>query len=248
MGAGGNAGNQSAIKVIRGLATGSMRPTGAGVRRAMAQQLAVGLMLGAGLAAGGWLRVYVTNGNALNATAISISLFLIVVCSVVAGTGECQLVGVKGTLLHCRCRCATEANYMFYAPLAHPKLPCQGASLDGWDGHMADATPPVPAPGCRAALRPGARGHRPGQRRHEHPGTRRLHATGCMPQAAWSAPGCHALLPLKCHSAPRMRPPAHPPSAGPPCQVIMDVSGVLITCATCHLVLDQLAAGLTATS
>ena len=27
-------------------------------------------------------------------------------------------------------------------------------------------------------------------------------------------------------------------------QVIMDITGVLITCATCHLVLDQLAAGL----
>ncbi|KAL4424984.1 hypothetical protein ABPG77_002869 [Micractinium sp. CCAP 211/92] len=137
VGAGGNAGNQSAIKVIRGLATGSMRPTGAGVRRAMAQQLAVGLMLGAGLAAGGWLRVYVTNGNALNATAISISLFLIVVCSVVAGTG-------------------------------------------------------LPFALARAGIDPA--------------------------------------------------------NAGTSIQVIMDVSGVLITCATCHLVLDQLAAGLTATS
>ncbi len=248
MGAGGNAGNQSAIKVIRGLATGSMRPTGAGVRRAMAQQLAVGLMLGAGLAAGGWLRVYVTNGNALNATAISISLFLIVVCSVVAGTGECQLVGVKGTLLHCRCRCATEANSMFHAPLAHPKLPCQGASLDGWDEVtwltqrllcllLAAGLPFALA---RAGIDPANAGT-----------SIQVHA-GCMPQAA-----CRRLLvaPLAVMHfrrysaiAPRMRPPAHPPSAGPPCQVIMDVSGVLITCATCHLVLDQLAAGLTATS
>jgi hypothetical protein len=87
VGAGGNAGNQSAIKVIRGLATGSLKPTTAGIRRAMQQQLAVGLMLGVGLAAGGWLRVYVTNGNALNATAISVSLFLIVLTSVLAGTG-----------------------------------------------------------------------------------------------------------------------------------------------------------------
>lgn len=63
---------------------------GPGVRRAMQQQLAVGLLLGAGLAAGGWVRVYLTNGNALNATAISISLFLIVLCSVVAGTGTCD--------------------------------------------------------------------------------------------------------------------------------------------------------------
>lgn len=137
VGAGGNAGNQSAIKVIRGLATGTMRPTGAGVRRAMTQQLAVGLMLGAGLAAGGWLRVYVTNGDALNATAIAISLFLIVVCSVIAGTG-------------------------------------------------------LPFALARAGIDPA--------------------------------------------------------NAGTSIQVIMDVSGVLITCATCHLVLDQLAAGLSATS
>ena len=87
VGAGGNAGNQSAIKVIRGLATGTMQDTGAGVRRAMQQQVAVGLMLGTGLAAGGWVRVYLTNGDVLNATAISIALFLIVLCSVVAGTG-----------------------------------------------------------------------------------------------------------------------------------------------------------------
>ncbi|PRW55900.1 Magnesium transporter [Chlorella sorokiniana] len=133
VGAGGNAGNQSAIKVIRGLATGSMKPTGPGVRRAMQQQLAVGLLLGAGLAAGGWVRVYLTNGNALNATAISISLFLIVLCSVVAGTG---------------------------LPFALAK-----AGVD-------------------------------------------------------------------------------PANAGTSIQVIMDITGVLITCATCHLVLDQLAAGL----
>ncbi len=88
VGAGGNAGNQSAIKIIRGLATGSFKPTAAGIRRAMKQQAAVGLMLGLGLAAGGWVRVYITNGDALNATAISISLFLIVLCSVLAGTGE----------------------------------------------------------------------------------------------------------------------------------------------------------------
>ncbi|PSC71584.1 Magnesium transporter [Micractinium conductrix] len=132
VGAGGNAGNQSAIKVIRGLATGAMKPTGAGMGRAMKQQLAVGLMLGTGLAAGGWLRVYITNGDVLNATAISISLFLIVVCSVVAGTG-------------------------------------------------------LPFALARAGIDPA--------------------------------------------------------NAGTSIQVVMDVTGVLLTCATCHLVLDQLAQG-----
>ena len=71
------------------------------MQRAMQQQLAVGLMLGAGLAAGGWVRVYLTNGNALNATAISISLFLIVLCSVVAGTGAHG----QGVLRECNCCC-----------------------------------------------------------------------------------------------------------------------------------------------
>ena len=37
-----------------------------------------------------------------------------------------------------------------------------------------------------------------------------------------------------------------PANAGTSIQVVMDVSGVLITCATCHLVLDQLAQGLQA--
>lgn len=105
VGAGGNAGNQSAIKIIRGLATGSLKPTAAGIRRAMQQQLAVGLMLGLGLAAGGWVRVYITNGDPLNATAISISLFLIVLCSVLAGTGEHDQIApwrLAGCTAHCQ--------------------------------------------------------------------------------------------------------------------------------------------------
>ena len=38
VGAGGNAGNQSAIKVIRGLATGSMKPTGGQCSSPLSQQ------------------------------------------------------------------------------------------------------------------------------------------------------------------------------------------------------------------
>lgn len=109
VGAGGNAGNQSAIKVIRGLvrapatccwlfipaiaaismvlqATGTIRSTAASFRKILSQQAAVGALLGASLAAGGWLRVYLTNGNAWNATAISVSLLCIVFTSVVMGT------------------------------------------------------------------------------------------------------------------------------------------------------------------
>jgi Mg/Co/Ni transporter MgtE len=43
-------------------------------------------MLGGGLAAGGWLRVYLTNGDTWNANAISFSLLCIVFSSVVLGT------------------------------------------------------------------------------------------------------------------------------------------------------------------
>ncbi|KAF5828919.1 hypothetical protein DUNSADRAFT_16831 [Dunaliella salina] len=87
VGAGGNAGNQSAIKVIRGLATGAIDASWPSMRRSLAEQSAVGLLLGTGLSAGGFARVYVTNGSVDNAGAISLSLFLIVMTSVVLGSG-----------------------------------------------------------------------------------------------------------------------------------------------------------------
>eukprot|EP00884_Botryococcus_braunii_P011280 jgi/Botrbrau1/20152/Bobra.0173s0054.1 len=86
VGAGGNAGNQSAIKVIRGLATGSIQPTAAAIKQTMMQQGMVGFLLGAGLSVGGFVRVYATNGSIVNAFAISMSLFLIVMTSVLTGT------------------------------------------------------------------------------------------------------------------------------------------------------------------
>jgi len=87
VGAGGNAGNQSAIKVIRALATGSVDVSWASFRSMMADQVQVALLLGGALSAGGFARVYVTNGDATNATAISLSLFMIVMSSVLLGTG-----------------------------------------------------------------------------------------------------------------------------------------------------------------
>lgn len=87
VGAGGNAGNQSAIKVIRGLATGKIQTTPAAIRKSMAQQAAVGLLLGGALSVGGFLRVYITNGDVVNAAAISASLLAIVMASVVIGSG-----------------------------------------------------------------------------------------------------------------------------------------------------------------
>ena len=45
------------------------------------------MLMFAHVAVGGFIRVYLTNGNVANAAAISTSLFLIVMTSVVAGTG-----------------------------------------------------------------------------------------------------------------------------------------------------------------
>ncbi|CAM9520727.1 unnamed protein product [Discosporangium mesarthrocarpum] len=87
VGAGGNAGNQSAIKVIRGLATGEYSPTAECASRVTSQQTLVAVLLGSGLALGGYIRVAVTSGTTLlDAAAISCSLFLIVLSSVLLGT------------------------------------------------------------------------------------------------------------------------------------------------------------------
>jgi hypothetical protein len=53
----------------------------------MTEQLEVALLLGGGLSAAGFVRVYVTNGSLVNAFAISVSLLAIVFASVLLGTG-----------------------------------------------------------------------------------------------------------------------------------------------------------------
>jgi len=59
VGAGGNAGNQSAIKVIRGLATGQLDASWPSARAALSRQAGVALVLGGGLAAAGYARVII---------------------------------------------------------------------------------------------------------------------------------------------------------------------------------------------
>eukprot|EP00232_Nephroselmis_pyriformis_P027889 CAMPEP_0182867966 /NCGR_PEP_ID=MMETSP0034_2-20130328/9034_1 /TAXON_ID=156128 /ORGANISM="Nephroselmis pyriformis, Strain CCMP717" /LENGTH=335 /DNA_ID=CAMNT_0025000353 /DNA_START=40 /DNA_END=1047 /DNA_ORIENTATION=- len=86
VGAGGNAGNQSAISVIRGLATGDLELSVDSFKEVMGHQLQVALLLGTVLTLGGFLRVYISNGEMVNALAISAALFCIVVTSVLAGT------------------------------------------------------------------------------------------------------------------------------------------------------------------
>ncbi|KAL0055784.1 hypothetical protein WJX82_004301 [Trebouxia sp. C0006] len=86
VGAGGNAGNQSAIKVIRGLATGTIKTTWPSVRKTLTQQAYIGVLLGGGLSVGGFIRVFITDGSLVNSCAISLSLFMIVMTSVLTGT------------------------------------------------------------------------------------------------------------------------------------------------------------------
>lgn len=86
VGAGGNAGNQSAIHVIRGLATGSLAATGPDFGRTLAHQAGVGAVLAAGLAVGGYARVALSGGSPTDAAAIGASLFAIVLTSVCVGT------------------------------------------------------------------------------------------------------------------------------------------------------------------
>ena len=62
VGAGGNAGNQSAISVIRGLATGTIAPTFQCALQTMWRQTRVGLALASALSAGGFARVLLSRG------------------------------------------------------------------------------------------------------------------------------------------------------------------------------------------
>lgn len=95
VGAGGNAGNQSAIRVIRGLATGELEVTYPCMVRTLWQQTRVGLLLSTALSVGGFVRVLATQtgdgageapGAFVGALGIALSLFAIVTVSTFAGT------------------------------------------------------------------------------------------------------------------------------------------------------------------
>jgi cation transporter-like permease len=86
VGAGGNSGAQSSVHVIRGLATGQFSCSLEAFTAVLQQQLRVGVLLGTALAAGGYCRVYLTEGIPLDAFAIACSLFMIVNVSVLVGT------------------------------------------------------------------------------------------------------------------------------------------------------------------
>lgn len=63
VGAGGNAGNQSSILIIRGLATGQFQATWPSFRQALTQQGMVAGLLGTAMALGGYVRVCAPSGR-----------------------------------------------------------------------------------------------------------------------------------------------------------------------------------------
>ncbi len=84
IGTGGNAGNQSATLVIRGLATGEIkRGNGFFV---LLRELGTAVVMASLLVIVSFLRVYFTYYNFMSALAISFSLFIIVIMSVALGT------------------------------------------------------------------------------------------------------------------------------------------------------------------
>ena len=87
VGAGGNAGNQASVRLIRGLATGEVNPdSGEQTRRILLNEARVGAALGLILVFAGFIRVAAFRASLVDAAAVSASLFLIVSISVVLGT------------------------------------------------------------------------------------------------------------------------------------------------------------------
>jgi Mg/Co/Ni transporter MgtE len=87
VGAGGNAGNQAAVRIIRGLATGDLNPAdGQQRRRVLLSEVRVALSLGLILVVAGFTRVAAFGtATPADAAAIAASLFIIVTTSVVLG-------------------------------------------------------------------------------------------------------------------------------------------------------------------
>jgi len=83
VGAGGNAGAQSAMKTIKDISSGETVCW----RKTLWHQMQVSLWLGLIMAMVAWVRVYAFYGGILNACAISISCSIIVITSIIIGAG-----------------------------------------------------------------------------------------------------------------------------------------------------------------
>ncbi len=84
IGTGGNAGNQSSTLVIRGLATGEIPPSKA--FRLVLREFFIGLVIAGILSVVSFARVFITYNDITSAIAISVSLFTIVMASILLGT------------------------------------------------------------------------------------------------------------------------------------------------------------------
>ena len=83
VGAGGNAGNQAAVRVIRGLATGEVNPLSE--RATLQAEVRIAAALSVVLVLAGFLRVAAFHASVADALAVSASLFFIVGTSVLLG-------------------------------------------------------------------------------------------------------------------------------------------------------------------
>jgi Mg/Co/Ni transporter MgtE len=95
VGAGGNAGNQASVGVIRGIAVGTIDRSNVG--RVLQREFLMGLTLSVILGVAGFIRAAVFAIPMLETFAITSSLFMIVIISVVVGSAlplGMQMIGV----------------------------------------------------------------------------------------------------------------------------------------------------------
>lgn len=84
VGAGGNAGNQASVRIIRGLATGEVNPISEG--SFIASEVRMAAALSVIVVAVGFVRVVAFDATPTDAVAISVALFLVVGSSIILGT------------------------------------------------------------------------------------------------------------------------------------------------------------------
>eukprot|EP00742_Colponemidia_sp_Colp-10_P007073 GILJ01007593.1.p1 GENE.GILJ01007593.1~~GILJ01007593.1.p1 ORF type:complete len:208 (+),score=18.00 GILJ01007593.1:162-785(+) len=84
VGAGGNAGNQSAMLIVRSLALGELNKIN--IKFVLLRELKVSVIITAAIVVVGFLRVYIFQGTLTNALAIMLSLLVIVLVSIIIGT------------------------------------------------------------------------------------------------------------------------------------------------------------------
>jgi len=84
VGAGGNAGNQASVRIIRGLATGEVNPVSE--RSFVASEARMAVALSVIVVTAGFVRVVAFDATTTDAVAISLALFLIVGSSILLGT------------------------------------------------------------------------------------------------------------------------------------------------------------------